>query len=204
MMKRFFLLLPLLALAACSPPARPHVTMFPDELGHQTRFVGWGAYDGDIHSDQNLFRTWRLRSFVDNDTHQVKHDIYIDVLYMVHVSHMTVQWKLFRSARDDTGAKVPLIRISKLDTTCPPNPDNVCPAHEHLSIPVPESLLRARVTKGYKTEVAARSGDVVSETITPYMIQLQLEAVDAFLHAQPLPKGTLVKKPWQEKPEALP
>jgi hypothetical protein len=64
-------LLVILLLAACVA-GKPQVTVTDDQFSKDVVIFGWGNYVNN-NPWGGIFRDWRLRSFVDKQTHAVSH-----------------------------------------------------------------------------------------------------------------------------------
>src|SRR5690348_6426181 len=138
-------LLPLLLLAACV--ARPpEVTVKDDRFSKEVVVFGWGNYVNN-NPWGGIFRDWRLRSFVDKQTHAVSHQIYVDI-------HYDNEYQYFNSAADDTARDLPVLLIDR-SHECP---RITCTHYETVGIAIDDATLRARAAQGIQVKLSARRG----------------------------------------------
>ncbi|HKW52842.1 MAG TPA: hypothetical protein VJO12_04060 [Stellaceae bacterium] len=162
------LLLLILFLAGCVAP-QPHVTVEDDEFSKEVVIMGWGLYANPLTTD--IYHLWRLRSFVDKQTHQVRHQIYVEI-------HYEDEYQYFNSAADDTARDLPLLVID-LSSTCP---RSTCMHYETIGVAIDDATLRARAAQGFRVKLSARRGSTLILLISPTQIGLQLAAIDGIIH----------------------
>ncbi len=128
---------------------------------------------GDIFSlipRGNIFRLWRLRSFVSKLDGSTTHQLYVSLDYA-----STHRYRGFDWASDDSATPLTLTRISGYYDS------------EDIGIVVTEAALRAHASTGYRVKISARSGDSFILTISPNQIAAQLDTMEKclrYLHPQ--------------------
>jgi len=162
------LLLPLL-LAACIA-RHPEVTVEDDRFSKDVVVFGWGNYVNN-NPWGGIFRDWRLRSFVDKQTHAVSHQIYVEI-------HYDDEYQYFNSAADDTARDLTVLLIDR-SNMCP---RITCTHYETVGITIDDATLRARAARGLQVKLSARRGSSFVMTLSPEQIGLQLAAIDRLLH----------------------
>ncbi len=159
--------------AACAPPVPPHVTISDDQFSKAVEIFGWGNYENPYGG---IDRTWRIRSWVDKQTQQVTHQIYVELNYQR-------EYQYFRQAADDTARSLPVLQIDRA-SDCP---RYQCTHYETIGIAIDDATLRARADKGFLLKISARRGSELILPISPTQIALQLAAVDQLAQAAPKP-----------------
>jgi hypothetical protein len=157
----------LLLLAACAAP-QPHVTVNDDQFSKQIEIFGWGNYENPFGG---IFRQWRLRSFVDKQTHQVTHQIYVEL-------HYDDEYQYFISAADDTARSLVVLVLDR-SSMCR---SSDCTHFETIGVAIDDATLRARAAQGFRIKVSAQRGSEVIMTLSPTQIGLQLAAADRLIH----------------------
>ena len=165
------LLLLILFLAGCVAP-QPHVTVEDDEFSKEVVIMGWGLYANPLTTD--IYHLWRLRSFVDKQTHQVRHQIYVEI-------HYEDEYQYFNSAADDTARDLAVLAIDR-SNLCP---RITCTHYETIGIAIDDATLRARAAQGIRIKLSARRGSELILTLSPEQIGLQLAAIDRIIHPAP-------------------
>lgn len=178
MVRKLFVSAALAALLAACAPVQPHVTIRADQFSKAVEIFGWGTYDNPFGG---IDRNWRLRSWVDKDTRQVTHQIYVELSYQM-------EYQYFREAADDTARSLPVLVIDR-SSLCP---HYDCTHFETIGVAIDDETLRARAAKGFRVKISARRGAELILPISPTQIGLQLAAVDRLAQAAP---GTAVKRP---------
>jgi hypothetical protein len=168
------LLLLALLLAACVA-RQPEVTVKDDQFSKEVVIVGWGNYVNN-NPWGGIFRDWRLRSFVDKQTHAVTHQIYVDI-------HYDDEYQYFNSAADDTARDLAVLLIDR-SKECP---RITCTHYETVGIAIDDATLRARAAQGISVKLSARRGSAFVLTLSPEQIGLQLAAIDRIIHPAPPP-----------------
>ncbi len=164
--KHFVSALLLLLLAACAAPP-PHVTVKDDEFSQQVTILGWGNYESPFGG---IARDWRLRSWVDKQTHAVSHQIYVELSY-------DDEYQYFTSAADDTARSLAVIAIDH-SSMCPRLD---CTHFETIGVAIDEATLRARADQGLRIKIGARRGSTLILPLSPTQIGLQLAAIDRLI-----------------------
>jgi hypothetical protein len=107
-----------------------------------------------------------LRSFVDRQTGQTLHQLYVSDSYSGTVRHWT-------AARDGAGRPLRFLEISQHEITC----KGGCSYAEEFAADIPESELRAN-PQGLSVTFTARSGDEKTILVSGSQITAQLAAVE--------------------------
>jgi hypothetical protein len=118
-----------------------------------------------------------LRSFVDRQTGQTLHQLYVSDSY----SGAERRWD---AARDSSGHALRFVEISRDQITC----DSGCSYAEEFAADIPESELRAN-SNGLKVIFTASSGVEKTISVTGTQITAQLAATDA--RHSPVPPPSL-------------
>jgi hypothetical protein len=160
------------ATATTTPPsaatAAATVTA-PAERQVSPRFV---AFVGPVQQHDPPFLGVRysnfdcLRSFLDRQTGEVAHQLYVADSYFGAKRH----WD---GAEDGAGQKLPFVPISNAEITC----GDGCAYADEFAADLPDALLRSS-TDGLSVIFAARSGDRLTIRLSGGEIQQQLAAVD--------------------------
>jgi hypothetical protein len=108
-----------------------------------------------------------LRSFVDRQTGQTLHQLYVSDSY----SGAERRWT---AARDATGHPLRFLEISQHEITC----EDGCSYLEEFAADIPESELRAN-PQGLRVTFTARSGEEKTIVVSDGQITAQLAAVEA-------------------------
>jgi hypothetical protein len=163
----------LLLLAACVAP-QPQVTVQDDEFSKEVEIDGWGLYANPLTTD--IYHLWRLRSFVDKRTHQVSHQLYVEI-------HYEDEYQYFNSAADDTARSLAVLVIDR-SHSCP---RITCMHYETIGVAIDDATLRARAAQGFRVKLSARRGSTLILAVSPMQIGLQLAAVDRIVHPPAAP-----------------
>jgi hypothetical protein len=170
------------ALAACAQPsaqapsqpadaAGPAAAAAPDDPS--PRFIGVIGTRAQ-HSPPFLgvpeTNFYCLRSFVDRQTGETLHQLYVSDSYSGTVRHWT-------AARDGDGRPLRFLEISQHEITC----KGGCSYAEEFAADIPESELRANRAnpQGLSVTFTARSSDEKTILLSGSQITAQLAAVDA-------------------------
>src|SRR5579862_5422965 len=156
------LLVVLAALAGCVQP-RTTVNVIGDKFSRDITLEGIPLHDPTNGDD--LF--WMLRSFVNPQAHTAQHQIYVAWTYAGGYSG-----RYF--AADDTARALPVTMILK--ETC-----RGCDRTDTLGIDIDEATLRARAATGFQVKLSAQDGTAGILSITPQMINAQLQAEDSLM-----------------------
>ena len=175
------LLLLVLLLAACVA-AKPEVTVQDDRFSKEVVVFGWGNYVNN-NPWGGIFRDWRLRSFIDKQTHAVSHQIYVDI-------HYDDEYQYFNSAADDTARDLAVFAIDR-SSQCP---RVTCTHYETVGIAIDDATLRARAAQGIQVKLSARRGAAVILTVSPEQIGVQLAAIDGIIRP-PAPPAAAAPPP---------
>lgn len=108
-----------------------------------------------------------LRSFIDRQTGQTLHQLYVSDSYTGRERH-------WNAARDGAGHQLRFVEISRHEITC----SDGCSYAEEFAADIPESELRAN-PRGLSVTFTAHSGDEKTIVISGSQITAQLAAVDA-------------------------
>jgi len=161
-----------MALTACAqpaPPGRPGaVVEARDELS--PRFIGLigpEAQHAAPFLDIPGTNFYCLRSFLDRQTGEVEHQLYVSDSYF----GAERDWS---AAHDGTGRPLPFVHISRDEITC----DGGCSYVEEFAATLPESALRAS-PNGLAVTFLARSGEEKIILVSGERIAAQLAASDA-------------------------
>ncbi len=155
----------LLVLAACGPigpPPRTTVNVVGDKFSKDIELQGVPLHDPTNGVD--LF--WELRSFVDQQTHETSHQIYVEWSYTGPSAGP------YR-ASDDTARTLPVKILFK--ESCP---FGKCPRTDTIGIGIDEATLRKRATTGFQVKLIGQDGYSGILDITSQMINAQLQAED--------------------------
>jgi len=158
-----------LALAACGPlgpPPRTTVNVLGDKFSKEIELQGIPLHDPTNGDD--LF--WMLRSFVNPQTGETLHEIYVEWVYPGPSSGR------YRAA-DDTARDLTL-KVIKRDSC----PFGKCDRTDILAVLIDETTLRKRAQTGFQVKLFAQDGTSGILDIRPNMINAQLQAVDRILH----------------------
>jgi hypothetical protein len=167
-------LLVVFLLAACAAP-QPHVTVTDDAFSSQVELFGWGYYE---RSFGEIGRTWRLRSWVDKQTHAVVHQLYIELNY-------DDDYQDFDSAADDAARALAVLPIDR-NSMCR---SIDCTHFETLGVAIDDATLRARAAQGLRVKISARRGATLILALSPIQIGLQLAAIDRLTRPAAAPPG---------------
>ncbi len=156
----------LLFLAACAAP-RPAVTIKDDEFSREVEILGM---PDDVIVFSGTFRKWRLRSWVDKQTHQVTHQLYVFTI-------IDGEYQYFRSAADDTARSLPVTVIDR-SADCPRYD---CAHYETIGVAIDDATLHARADSGIRFKISGRRGEELILPLSPTQIGLQLAAIDRLI-----------------------
>ena len=126
-----------------------------------------------------------LRSFVDRQTGETRHQLYGSASYSGPERH----WD---AARDGEGRTLRVLEITRHQITC----DGGCAYTEEFAADIPESELRAN-PKGLKVTFSAQSGTQKAIPISGSQITAQLAAVDA-VHNNSAPPSAALPSPHHQ------
>jgi hypothetical protein len=172
-------LLPLMAalLAGAASPVlaakAPVVIVADDKFSKEATLSGPAGFKNPFAGTS---RTWFLRSFVDKATHQVTHQLYVDIGYVG-------SWRWYEAAADDSATGLPVQKVSSQVGGC--GGFGGCILDEVVVVAIPGETLATRRATGFEVKLAAKSGDSLVLPITSQMISLQLQAVDGYVTAAP-------------------
>jgi hypothetical protein len=183
-----------LALAACAQappaqaPAQPSAAAVAPARGDiPSRFVGLigtRAQHAPPFLDVPETNFYCLRSFLDRQTGETRHQLYVSDSYSGPERH----WD---AARDGGGHALRFIEITRHQITC----DGGCSYTEEFAADIPESELRAN-PHGLEVIFSAQSGTEKTITLSGGQITAQLAAVDA-VHNAALPTAASTSPPHQ-------
>jgi hypothetical protein len=159
----------LLVLAACGPigaPPRTTVNVLGDKFSKEIELQGVPLHDPTNGDD--LF--WMLRSFVNPQTHETLHEIYVEWVYPGSSSGRY-------HAADDTARDLTL-KVIKRDAC----PFGKCDRTDTLAILIDEATLRKRAQTGFQVKLFAQDGTSGILDIRPNMINAQLQAEDRIIN----------------------
>jgi hypothetical protein len=125
-----------------------------------------------------------LRSFLDRQTGETRHQLYVSDSYSGPERH----WD---AARDGGGRTLRVLEITRHQITC----DGGCAYTEEFAADIPESELRAN-PNGLKVTFGAQSGADKTIAISGSQITAQLAAVDA-VHNPAVPIAAPPSRPHQ-------
>lgn len=156
----------LLALAGCASSQAPTRIsgVQDDQFGKNITISGAMLYVNPLGGTS---RSWLIRSWVDKSTHEVSHQLYVDISYVG-------DWKYFQTAADDTARTLNVSRIDSHVGNC----SGGCSLSETVGIELDDATLRAKSKQGYAIKLSAHSGDALVLTVSPEQINLQLAEVD--------------------------
>jgi len=177
---RLFEVLLAAALAACAqptPPEAPAQSANADSAAAATaadasspRFIGVIGTRAQ-HSPPFLgvpeTNFYCLRSFVDRQTGETRHQLYVSDSYAGTERH-------WNAAHDGAGQPLRFFEISQHGITC----EGGCSYTEEFAANLPETELRAN-PQGLRVTFTARSGDEMTVDVSGGQITAQLAAVDA-------------------------
>ena len=156
----------LLLLAGCAAP-RPAVTIEDDEFSREVKILGMAE---EVSPFASTFRKWRLRSWVDKQTHEIVHQLYVFTV-------IDGEYQYFRSAADDTARSLPVTVIDR-SADCP---RYNCTHYETIGVVIDDATLRARAAGGIRIKISAQRGEELILPLSPTQIGLQLAAVDRLI-----------------------
>lgn len=162
----------LLALVACGPlgaPPRTTVNVVGDKFSKEIELQG--IPQKDAFDSNGTF--WMLRSFANPQARTTQHQIYVEWFYP---GHGTTRYH----AADDTARVLETHQIYK--ESCGRN----CGQTDTITIDIDEPTLRARIATGFQVKLSGNDGSSAILTITPQMINAQIQAEDRIYAA---PKG---------------
>jgi len=117
--------------------------------------------------------SWRLRSWVDKNSHAVADQLYVEITYAGHV-------RRYETAMDDNADDLSVTGISRTSTgSC--RSARGCVHTEIIGVALNDATLRARQAGGYRIKVKAKSGDSLILPISPTQIGLQIAAIDRYV-----------------------
>jgi hypothetical protein len=161
------------ALAGCAQPAPPGATSQPGVTPHEEespRFIG---VIGSKTQHQPPFlgvpetNYYRLRSFVDRQTAETLHQLYVSDSYSGAERH----WS---AARDGAGRSLRFFKIDEHEIAC----SGGCAYLEEFAVTIPEAELRAS-PHGLTVVFGSSSGAEKRIIVTGAQIAAQLAAVEA-------------------------
>jgi hypothetical protein len=158
----------LFVLGACGPlegPPRTTVTVTGDKFSKKIELAGI-----PLHMKNGIDLFWMLRSYVNPETRQTDHQIYIEWTY-----EGGSPGRYF--AADDTARSLPVENIHRESCAF-----NKCPRTDTVGIAIDEATLRKRAATGFQVKLTGQDGysailDIRSDTITA-----QLQAEDRILN----------------------
>jgi len=165
------------ALAACaqskSPQAPTHSGATTTADDPPPRFIGVVG-TRERHSPPFLgvseTNFYVLRSFLDSQTGETLHQLYVSDSYSGAVRH----WS---AARDGAGRPLRFLEISEHEITC----ERRCAYVEEFAADIPEGELRGN-PEGLRVTFTAHSGDEKTVVVSGSQIAAQLAAIDAKRH----------------------
>lgn len=186
MFKNGFFLISLLLLCACAaylPP--PKVTITTDEFSPNVELDGPMARD-TVWS-QGITYEWGLVTFINKKTHAVTHALYFTAEYDGQRDH-------FIDAYDDTATRLNVTVVGSDKGACF---EGDCSIFEQAQASLNDSYLRERLKEGFRIKVITRGGTRTVLSVSPHLIQMQLDALEQYLHpaAKPAPQNLPSKPP---------
>jgi hypothetical protein len=154
------------------PPSGPsgasQVVMTKEKDGRFLAFIGprqqhSGAFLGV--DDTNYFC---LRSWMDTQTGEVAHQLYVENSYYGTPNHWT-------GAQQSDGTTLNFIPISRNEISC----DEGCSYADEFAAVLPDDLMRAKRDGGLSVTFIEDSGKSLAITVPPRFIAEQLAAIDA-------------------------
>jgi hypothetical protein len=146
------------AISGENPPGR-FIGVIGTRARHSPPFLGV--------SETNFYV---LRSFLDSQTGETLHQLYVSDSYSGAVRH----WS---AARDGAGHPLRFLEISEHEITC----ERSCAYVEEFAADIPEGELRAN-PEGLRVTFIAHSGDEKTVVVSGSQIAAQLAAIDAKRH----------------------
>jgi hypothetical protein len=182
--RRLFALLLGAALAACAQPTPPeapaqsggadaHATAVDDSSPRFIGVIGARAQHDPPFLGVPETNFYCLRSFVDRQTGETRHQLYVSDSYPGTERH-------WNAARDGAGHPLRFLEISQHEITC----EGGCSYTEEFAANLPENELRAN-PQGLRVTFTDRSGDEKTIDVSGGQITAQLAAVDARLNPVP-------------------
>jgi hypothetical protein len=165
-----------MALTACAPagppegPAQPNAVAAPAPDDPSPRFIGvigTRAQHAPPFFGVPETNFYCLRSFLDRQTHEVQHQLYVSDSYSGAERH-------WNAARNDGGRSLRFIEIGRSEITC----EGGCSYLEEFAASIPEGELRTN-PQGLTVTFSAKSGAEKRISLSGAQISAQLAAVDA-------------------------
>ena len=164
-----------------APPALPRpgaVSRAPEGEGRFLAFVGPAIQHASPYLDVSGTNFYTLRSWLDRRTGETAHQLYVTDSY----AGAERNWN---AARDERGAPLRFIAISKNEITC----EGGCAYDEEFAAALPDSVMRAH-GEGLAVTFTARSGAEKTIAVAGDLMKKQLAAVDAARAGVPVAAAT--------------
>jgi hypothetical protein len=150
-------------LGSCAQAADA-VTVQSDQFSRDVTIIGPEDYENPL---AGTYKDWRLRSWVDKQTHAVRNQLYVEFRYFGG-------WRFYEAAANDSAEQLETVTIDRHVEDC----TGICSFSEIIGVTLSIESLRAHVASGLPIKISARDGDARIITITPGQIQAQLAAID--------------------------
>jgi hypothetical protein len=156
-----------LVLAGCATggTTREGVQIKRDQFSSTVIIVGPPAA---LNPYGDTSREWFLKSRVDEKTHAVATQLYVDVNYVGG-------WRWYGTAADRSASKLALDKLGSRVDAC--FGAGVCSRHEIVGVELDGGKLRSCVLDGYTVRLGAKSGESLTVTVAPAQIHAQLAAL---------------------------
>jgi hypothetical protein len=115
-------------------------------------------------------RNWMLRTWIDKETRNVTHQLYVEISY-------SGSWRFYQSANNEQAISLPFIPINRSVGSCFAG----CSFTEIVGVELSDELLREKALTGFQVKLFAKSGDSLVIDVTRAQIQSQLMTDNQFL-----------------------
>jgi hypothetical protein len=165
-MKKSLIIALLFLLAGCADGPLQQSKIKDDQFSAFATIVGGQQ---SVNPFGGIFRSWKIRSFIDKKNGSVSHQIYVDISYLGN-------WQYFNSASDDTAKSLDVRKIDSQVGSC----SSMCNLEEVIGIDIDDATLITHKDTGYNIKINARSGASLIITISAEQINLQLAAINNY------------------------
>jgi hypothetical protein len=183
--------------ATQAAPGLARVVVEGDAFSKEVTILGAQKLDNKLF-DFNK-RHWYLRSYVDPKARKVSHELYAELTY-------TSERNGAYFAADNFAQPHAVVVFDRVG--CGRHPlANICDREDSLGIDIPASMLRDNTAAGFAIKITARTGYSTILDVTPFMIALQLNAVQQVLSGavvvgQTVESGGTIEVPTTLAPSA--
>lgn len=115
-------------------------------------------------------RRWAIRTWIDKDTKEVTHQLYVIISYFY-------EWRFYESAADDMANGLHFVSIDRELNGC----QGMCSFTETVGVDLTDYTLREKALTGFQVKLFAKSGDSLVIDVTPAQIQSQLLTDNQYL-----------------------